>query len=83
MRYLLALICPPAALWRCRRWGQAIFAAIAWLAGLATLRWGIGFISIFFCMMWATNAVGDDRAAAVTARFVRSLREARMHQRRA
>lgn len=77
MRYLLALVCPPAALLACRRPRQAAFVLILCLTGVASWRWGIGVLLLFWAVLWAVNAVGDDRAAHISARFVRSVKPIR------
>ena len=80
MRYLLALICPPVALLACRRYGQAAVVAALYLGGFASLHWGVGFLLLFICMLWAANAVGDERAAAESARFIRTIRPIRAYR---
>ena len=77
LRYLFALICPPMALLLCHRGWQASFALILCLLGLASVRWGVGILVLFGCILWAVNAVGDDRAAAVSARFVWTVKPIR------
>ncbi len=74
MRYLLALVCPPLALLVCRRRGQALICSGLCLAGLVSARWGPGVLLLFGCILWAVNAVGDDRAAAVSDRFIRAVK---------
>lgn len=74
MRYLLALVCPPLALFLCNRRGQALVCLGLCLAGIASASWGLGVLSLFGCILWAVNAVGDDRAAAVSERFIRSVK---------
>lgn len=77
MNDLLALICPPAALLGCRRPWQAMLSLILCLAGLASVRWGVGVVLLLGCILWACNAVGDDRAAQVSARFIRTVKPIR------
>ena len=77
MRYLLALVCPPLALFLCHRSSEAAIALILCLVGLASMSWGVGILVIFGCMLWAVNAVGNDRAAAVSARFIRQVKPIR------
>ncbi len=77
MRYLLALLCPPAALLACRRPRQAMAALILWLVGLASIGWGVGVVILFGCILWAANAVGDHRAAIDAARFIRTVKPIR------
>ncbi len=74
MRYLLALICPPLALLLCRRRGQSLVCLILCFAALASMRWGIGVLLLFGCILWAFNVVGDDRAAAMSDRFIRTVK---------
>ena len=74
MRYLLALICPPAALLACHRPGQAIVALILFVAACLTIRWGLGLLLLVGCILWAVNVVGSGRAAEVSAEFVRTVK---------
>ena len=73
MRYLLALICPPAALLACHRPWQSLVVLLLWVVGLATTGWGVGLLLLFASILWASNGVGDERAAQESARFVRSV----------
>ena len=77
MRYLVALFCPPLALLACGRSHQAIINLILCLVGVATARWGLGIIALMAAVMWAINAVGDDRASLRTDEFVRTVKPIR------
>ncbi len=74
MRYLLALICPPAALLVCERPWQALLSLIFCLAGLASVHWGVGLVGLLGCILWASNVVGNDQASEVSARFIRTVK---------
>ena len=78
MRYLLALICPPLALWMCHRPWQAAVALGLCLAGVATFWWGVGILILGGTMAWALNAVSDEGAARATRQFIRTVKPIRM-----
>jgi hypothetical protein len=59
MRYVLALICPPLALLACRKWFQAIPAAVLYGLAIVTARYGVGALIEFFLILWAFRAVSD------------------------
>ena len=77
MRYLLALVCPPAALLACHRPWQAGVVLLLCLAGLASWGWGVGILLLCWAILWAANGVGDDRAAAASKQFIRAVRPVR------
>ena len=74
MRYLLALICPPAALLACHRPVQAWITGLLGLVGIMLGSWGAALLVWFGCILWAMTAVGDDRAAQDSAQFIRSVK---------
>ncbi len=78
MRYLLALVCPPVALLAGGRRWQAVLALVIDLIGLATIRWGVGYLAICGCILWAMNMVSEDLARTETDQFVRSVKPIKM-----
>jgi hypothetical protein len=74
MRYALAMFCPPLALMISRRPFQAIACAILFAAAIATARWGVGAFLDFFLILWATNAVGDEKAGREARAFIRTVK---------
>ena len=74
MKYALALICPPAALFACKKRFQAVPAAILFALAIATARSGVGPLIAFFLILWAVRVVGDDRADVEARAFIRTVR---------
>jgi hypothetical protein len=76
MCYLLALICPPLALLACKRWIQAIPAAVLYGLAIVSARYGAGALIEFFLILWAFRAVSDtvaDREARTFAKTVKPI----------
>ena len=73
MRYALALVCPPLALLACKRWFQAIPGAILYGLAIATAQYGVGALIEFFLILWAVNAVGDEKAGRVSRAFIKTV----------
>ena len=73
MRYALALLCPPLALHACKKWGQAIPAALLYALAIASARYGIGALIQFFLVLWAIRVVGDEAAHREALAFVRTV----------
>ena len=80
MRYLLALVCPPAAIGLCGGRWRAVVAVGLCLLGIASIRWGVGIVLLFGCILWAMHDVGDSRAAAKSARFIRTVKPIRFYR---
>ena len=77
MLYLLALICPPAALFASHRRWQGMLALVLCIVGFAWLDLVVGLIVLAGCILWAVHVVDDDRAAAVSARFIQTVKPIR------
>ncbi len=75
MRYMLALLCPPAAFLACKKWGQAIPAAISFGLAIATAQSGIGVVIDFVLILWAFHAVGDDDARREARTFAKTVHQ--------
>jgi hypothetical protein len=75
MRYALAMFCPPLALLICHRPYQAIFVGVLYAVAIATAGYyGIGAILDFFLILWATNAVGDEKAGQEARAFIKTVK---------
>lgn len=73
MRYILAVICPPLALLVCKRWFQAIVSAIFYALAIVTAPYGFGAVIDFFLILWAFNAVGDEKAGREAREFIKTV----------
>ena len=74
MRYALAFLCPPIALLACRRWYQAIPAAVLFGLVIATAKYGVGAVVDFFLILWASHEVGAEDARRESSDFVRTVK---------
>jgi len=74
MRYALAMFCPPLALLISHRRYQAVAAAVLYAVAIVTARWGIGVLIEFFLILWATNAVGDEKAGREAQAFIKTVK---------
>jgi hypothetical protein len=75
MRYALAVICPPLALLVSHRPYRAAVAAIFFAIAIATAGYhGLGAFLDFFLILWATNAVGDEKADLEARAFIRTVK---------
>ena len=76
MRYALSLICPPLAFLACKKWFQAIPAAVLYGLAIVTARYGIGALIEFFLILWSFRVVSDtvaDREARIFAKTVKPI----------
>jgi hypothetical protein len=74
MRYALALICPPLALLACKKWFQAIPAAVLYGTAIITARYGVGALIEFFLILWAIRAVSDTVANREALTFAKTVK---------
>jgi len=74
MRYTLALLCPPLALFACDKWCQAIPSAILFALAIATAKYGVGALIDFFLILWASNIVGEHQSRREAIAFIRTVK---------
>ena len=74
MKYLLAVFCPPLALYLSGKTYQAIPSAILFALALATASIGVGPLIDFFLVLWAFRIVGESGAERQARAFVRTIR---------
>ena len=74
MRYALSLICPPLALLACKKWFQAIPAAILYGLAIVSARYGVGALIEFFLILWSFRVVSDTVAIREARTFTKTVR---------
>jgi len=73
MRYILAVICPPLALLTCKRWFQAAVCSTLYALAIVWAESGFGALIEFFLILWAVNAVGDEKAGREAQTFIKTV----------
>jgi len=75
MKYALAVLCPPYALWDCGHPWQAAFGLIFLVSAISLGNVGVVIALLFLETLWAVGMVGNTDAHREAQEFARAVRQ--------